>query len=276
MLNISNTFLKSFKIYLRSNSPSVVVSKIALFFTVINITLGLLSWFFLSNMFSASKLLENYGMDFTSFLVWGVVFNSFLLMSSSLKRLPNFVYSVGYKRLVMSRTEPFLFHIVYSILTVLSGAVTWTLLQVIVAALIFKVKIPSLYGLLLSIIVASIGFIAETSFEIILDSLPILFDKLRYYPKVVPEIFQTVSTIASSIYYPIEALPLALQCLSYILPKGVTIQCIRYCLILNQQFINYLFILIAENLLLLPITYIILRKVVKKAEKEGLKYTLPA
>jgi ABC-2 type transport system permease protein len=200
--------------------------------SLVNSVFGLLSWFFIGNMFRAVQVasLENYDQDYLAFVLIGsfiaTVFGAggFFSPSSFFQRG---IFSADFKRWSMSPTDPLLYNLVANRILDFAG---YTLTSMVIQFIVifgvfglylgvdFNIRFAMLPLVLLYLFYAAV---VQLFYEMLLSSVFLHSYALRAVNQnVLAGLLTTISHIVSGRTFPIEVLPRWLLNLTWIFPQA--------------------------------------------------------
>ena len=232
--------------------------------------LGLLSWFYL-NRAIPTVYLERYDTDFLSYILLGLFFNqvvsSGLFAVSMAFRVA--LYDPKFKRLIMSRTNPILLAIISDcVFNRLLHTALFSSIQGVITFVIFKPKVN--YSLLpSSLLILIFALLVNIAYTTLIDAPALYYPTLRVVGNPISKSLMLLSQIVAGIYYPVEVLPDWLQALSYVFPDSAAIIASRLFLSGDIAYMKYLAALIAQAAVYVPLSWICIKRIVRKVQREG-------
>jgi ABC-2 type transport system permease protein len=237
---------------------------------ILGIFFGVASFYFLSRLFGSALVpqLEQYGGDYFSFVLIGLAFNNYMGLSlssfASSIRDGQMTGTLEIMLLSPTRLSTILFSSsIYDYLMTTINVVVYLLL----GALVFGFNISqanyltAIVVLILSIASFSgIGIISAAIVMVIKRGDPIAW------------ILSGTSTLLAGVYYPITVLPGWLAPLSRVLPMTYSLDAMRLAMLKGYSIfeVRYdIFILLGFSLVLTPMAFLIFRKALKLAKREG-------
>ena len=206
--------------------------KSGIIISFINSVLGLLSWFFIGNMFRAVSVtsLENYDQNYLAYVMVGsfiaTVFGAggFFDPSGFFQRG---IFGPDFKRWSMSPTDPMLYNLVANrILNFVGYTVTSIVIQFVVIFAIFGVYFDIDFNIKFSVMPIVILYlfysaIAQIFYETLMSSVFLHSYALRAVNQnVLASLLGTIDHIVSGRNFPIEVLPRWLQNFTWIFPQA--------------------------------------------------------
>lgn len=212
--------------------------KISFFGQFFGILLTILSFFFISEIFSGSNSahLSDFSYDYFTFAIIGIaVFDMIISIMRSLSNAIREAQSLGYiEILFVSRIEPSYLYLSSIIYPFVKGLIKFAIYMLIIGFLgnsIFKLS-----TVLLSVIFFIVMIIPFIGFSFLSISFILFFkqsDPINFFINIFVSIF-------SGIVYPISVLPVFMQTLSIFMPLTSQLQTLRHLLI-NGSFDEYIF-----------------------------------
>jgi ABC-2 type transport system permease protein len=219
-----------FTMFLKRGMVTMLSYKTAFVLQTINMFFGVASFYFLSKLVGNSALLKDYGGDYLTFLLLGVVFNSFIGMA-----LNTFNGSISTEQktgtleyLLMSRTPlsaVMLYSAAWSFLTTALSAV----LMLALASALFGMKLggnPGMALLVLLVTIVGMSGIGMLSAGIIM---------VTKQGDPVTWALSALGGLLSGVYYPVKMLPAPLQAVSAALPMTHALSAMRAVLMTNAS-----------------------------------------
>lgn len=197
-------------------------------FEVLNVFLTLLAWIYYAQTFGAmSPLLEPYGGDFFSYLLLGMLFNTFFLYSiraPSLRFLGLIRSQIGMGGMYLSEID----HIRLSgrpISAALIGSMIdgfiiegLTAFAYLTAGFLLGFKLSATANYPLAALAIMLGVLANLGIGFISASMAVLIGTWRGEDPIV-WFFTAMGSVFSGVYFPIEAIPEGLRTIGYLLPQ---------------------------------------------------------
>lgn len=242
---------------------------------IISTILSMLSWFFLGKLYpNIPSILNTYKMDFLSYLLIGITFNSLINVASvtPMALTMEIYHSDKFKKLFMTKTDPLRYLIIATIGFGITESALVSFAYFLIAFTVFGLQMPNLPLFLQSLLLIMVSFISVIAFELIIESLIFFSASMRVSKNPISLIIRLLTDVTSGIYYPVEILPNWLGWLSFVLPKSNALILARYIMI-NEIIFSRLFILIIETVILPPLAYFLFKKGVDKVRREGFIYS---
>lgn len=219
-------------LYLRFQWSIRATFRTGVLLSVANSTLGLLSWFFIGNMFRSVEVaaLESYDQSYLAYVLLGsfiaTVFGAGAFFSPS-AFFQRGIFGADFKRWSMSPTDPLLYNLVANrVLDFVGYTVTSVVIQFIVVfgvfglylGIDFNIRYSILPLVLLYLVYAAV---AQIFYETLMSSIFLHSYALRAVNQnVLANLLATVSLIVSGKTFPIEVLPPWLLHLTWIFPQA--------------------------------------------------------
>lgn len=255
-------FLKRGFIILFSYRMAFVLQLVGMLFSVA-------SFYFLAKLVGVTNnpLLARYGGNYLSFLIIGVIFQSFVSTS-----LGSFNGAIREEQ--MMGTLEFLLMSKTSLSRILAYSALWSfisaslsgILMLLMAILVFGLKLN--VNLLLSLLILILAVVGMSGIGMI--SAGIILVVKQGDP--VTWVFGAVSGLLSGVYYPIEILPKFLRGISYVLPTTHALIALRQSLMTNSSFASMkgeILILVVFCLITVPLGIVSFYFGFNKARKDG-------
>ncbi|MCS7364805.1 MAG: ABC transporter permease [archaeon GB-1867-035] len=234
-------------------------------FEFLNLFFMFLSWYYFGLAAGANQsIFTKYG-GFTNFLLVGLIVNTVLKSSlNSFINATNFMIKgkVGGKTgQAMSFYDyciimgiPISAPILACIVDEYSEGLIFAFIYLIIG-LLFNFTYPS-SGILISLLAIILGSLALIGFSLIASAITIHFNTWRGGINPLIWLLNTISTVFSGVYFPLEIIPENLRAISLILPQTYTIRIIRYSALGESALQNVIYdltILLLLILILLPL-----------------------
>jgi ABC-2 type transport system permease protein len=237
---------------------------------ILGIFFGVASFYFLSRLFGNALVpqLEQYGGDYFSFVLIGLAFNSYLglSISSFAESIRDGQITGTLEIMLLSPTR---------LSAILLSSSLWDYLLTTINVVVYLLFGGLVFGFsisqanFLTAVVVLILSIAAFSGIGILSAAIVLVVK-RGDP--IAWVFSGVSTLLAGVYYPISVLPDWLTPLSHLLPMTYSLDAMRLAMLRGYSVFevrNDILILLGFALVLTPLAFIVFRKALKRAKKEG-------
>ncbi|MDH5441581.1 MAG: ABC transporter permease [Candidatus Bathyarchaeota archaeon] len=222
---------------------------------------------------SASPMLAQYGGDYASYIILGIVFNTFLSVSldSYYQAYSNGYWGSGFEIYATSPIGISAF-ILGSVLFSYFVSSIQIAMYMAIGIFAFHIDLASanyltaiIVLLLSTVAVSSIGLIAASTFTLL---------NCKGWGNPVTWIVSLLVGLISGVYFPPEMLPAFVQNLSACLPQTYAYEAARLAMLAGADLTHTvvyrdLSIIILQMLALLPIGIILYKMSLRKAEKEG-------
>ncbi|UCB51533.1 MAG: ABC transporter permease [Candidatus Zixiibacteriota bacterium] len=244
--------------------------RIALVLQILSMFITTASFYFLAKLvgFQANNpYLAQYGGDYMVFLIIGIIFQSFVMVSQSSfsQTIRNEQYMGTLESLLLSNTPLHKILTYSSLWTFLFTAINTGVILAI-AIVVFKVNLNA--NLLASSIILALSIVSLAGIGMISAGVIMVTkqgDPVSWFVSI-------ISAFLSGVYYPIEVLPKFLKSLALLLPNTHALIALRQTLINNYsiwQVKDQLFLLLIFSLVTIPLGIIAFRKGFDRARKEG-------
>jgi ABC-2 type transport system permease protein len=248
--------------FMKRDILSFSTYKTNILLSVLSAFFGALSYAFLGNSAVSQTVINLYHIDFTTYLVIGLAFNTYL--SQSLTLVQRTINPWSLEEVLVSPTGLFTFIVGSS----LWGFIWSTLVIVIYLAVgILAFGVVLSMNILGTALIVALGIATFTGFSMIGAGILILTKQ--------GDPVTTVITIATSLFgnvlFPIQVMPQALQVISYFVPQYYFFTTIRQVLTgaTLQAILPDLLILILMCLVIVPLGYFAYSWCLKTAKKNG-------
>ncbi|MEM7131661.1 MAG: hypothetical protein AAF702_35435 [Chloroflexota bacterium] len=235
----SNQFLNDFRwairlsfLFLRFHWSIRATFRTGVLLSFVNSTLGLLSWFFIGNMFRSVEVaaLENYDQSYLAYVLLGsfiaTVFGAGGFFSPS-QFFQRGIFGADFKRWSMSPTDPLLYNLIANrVLDFVGYTITSVVIQFAVIFGIFglylgvdfNIQFAMLPLVMLYLVYAAL---AQIFYETLMSSVFLHSYALRAVNQnVLANLLGTVSMIVSGKTFPIEVLPSWLLSFTWLFPQA--------------------------------------------------------
>lgn len=206
-------------------------------FKVIEVLIGVLIWFTMSNVVESSLFCQQGGMAF--FIILGLSVNQFLthsLMAYRIALLRMLRGRIGFFSQSLSMIDHMMIHGVPIITGILGFVLDGYLEQTIVLALylimgyLIGLKFAPNADYALAIISVILGVLATSGIGLMSASTTILLKSWKGREPIQWSL-ALLSNVLSGVYFPVEVLPTSLRSLAYLLPQTYVLKLVREALL---------------------------------------------
>jgi len=254
-------------VFLKRGMLTMLSYKMAFVLGLVNMFLGVASFYFMAKLVGSSDMLEQYGGDYLSFLIVGVVFQSFTGMAlntfnSSIRGEQN-MGTLEYLLMSKTRLGSVLFYSsAWSFLSTAFSAVIMLALSSVVFGVKMDANVPVLLLVTLLTVVgmAGLGMMSAGIIMVTKQGDPVTW------------IVGAASGLLSGIYFPPDLLPPWLRAISLALPTTHALAALRQALLTGATFTAMqrpLLILAAFCVVTVPLGLLTFRWGFNKSRKDG-------
>lgn len=228
------------------------------------------TFFFVSELFgqAASPYLDEYGVDYFSFVIIGIAFNGYFTLG-----LAGFARALRQSQTTGTLEAMVMTPVPISMMVV--GSAAWSyvfttfrvLIYLLLGTLLFTLNLEganylgALLSLMLSIVAfASVGIIAAAIIMIIKRG------------EAITALVSSFASLVGGIFYPVEIMPSWLQAVSAIVPVTYAVRAMRLSLLVGaswSELLPDLLVLAGFTVVLFPTSLIVFRLAVERARKDG-------
>jgi len=267
---------KKVMILVLSDIRTVFVFQFGILFQILNIIIGIASYYFVFKYFLPANVVTEYGQTPLSFIILGMATNSLLItaMHSFYAAVNNAYYKRTLEKILTTTTSPFTLFLGSVISSFLPSIVT-TITYLIVGVLFFGARYGDLSNAGMALVILAIGVVCTLGVGILLAGLFCISPLFRQSSNFITTLINLFTTTFTGAMFPVSVLPWWIRAISYLFPQTYTIELVRLTLAYgpNLFLIDRVAALLASGVMFLLIGMFILRKGLYKIRKEG--FVLP-
>jgi len=254
----------------------VFIYQYDILFQVLNIIIGIASYYFIFKYFVVQSTASIYGQDPLSFIILGMATNSLLItaMHSFYAAVNNAYYRRTFEKILTTPTSPYVLFIgsvISSFLPSIVTAVTYLAAGVV----FFGANYGSLSNAGIALSIPALGVLCTLGVGVFVAGMFCISPMFRQLSNFVMTLVNLFATTFTGALFPVEILPWWIKILSYLFPQTYTIELVRLSLVygLNAVNLTELTKLILSGLFFSIIGVILLKKGLNNIRKEG--FVLP-
>jgi ABC-2 type transport system permease protein len=256
--------------FLKRDFSQNISYRLSFIMQIVGIIFSVASFYFLSELFggAVAPQLAAYGGDYFSFVLIGLAFMGYTGLSMS-----NFAGSIREGQ--MMGTLEIMLLSPTRLSSILLSSSLWGYLLTTVNVVIYLIVGVLVFGVSLSqanfvtaLIVLILSIASFSSIGILSAAFVLLIKK----GDPVTWLFGSVSSLLAGVYYPVSVLPNWLEPLSRILPLTYALDAMRLAMLKGYSLFQVRFdilVLLGFSLVLTPLAFLVFRKALKQAKREG-------
>jgi len=270
MLKKISMFLLKLATFLKKDVKIFVSYKLSFLMTCIGMVVSVTTFYYIAKLFgkSASQYLASYNTDYFSFALIGIAFSAYLTASLS-------TFAGHIREAQTSGVLESMLVTPSSIVEIIIGMSIWDfvfasiriLLYLFIGIFFFGMKFNN-PNVLAGALIGMLSIICFSFIGIMSAGFILIFKR----SEPVGGFISAIAGLFGGVYFPIEALPLKLQFISYILPVTYSLRGLRHALLNGYSFkmlIPDILALVIFAIILLPLSIAVFKYTLSRVKIDG-------
>jgi len=263
-------------IFVLSDIRMVFVFQFGLLFQILNIVIGIASYYFVFKYFLFNEVVTEYNQTPLSFIILGMATNSLLItaMHSFYAAVNNVYYKRILEKVLTTTTSPYTLFIGSVISSFLPSIVT-TITYLVTGAVFFGARYGNLSNAGIALAVLVVGVMCTLGVGVFLAGLFCISPLFRQSSNFIMTLINLFTTTFTGAMFPVRILPWWIRAISYLFPQTYTIELVRLALAYGSSSLPLDKIggLLISGTVFMLVGVFILKKGLYRIRKEG--FVLP-